>query len=102
MIDHKPEWVLYNEFVLTSRNYIRTVLEIEPEWLFEVAPNYFNLDEDFKNAHPELEWNRLRGLRNRIVHDYFGIDLEIVFSIIHNDLEQYKHHLQLVISAENT
>ena len=28
VIDHKPDWVLYNEFVLTSRNYIRTVLEI--------------------------------------------------------------------------
>jgi uncharacterized protein with HEPN domain len=70
---------------------------------FEIIGEAANrIDEDFKNAHPELEWNRLRGLRNRIVHDYFGIDLEIVFSIIHNDLEQYKHHLQLVISAENT
>ena len=28
VIDHKPEWVVYNEFVLTSKNYIRTVTEI--------------------------------------------------------------------------
>ena len=60
MIDHKPEWVLYNEFVLTSRNYIRTVLEIEPEWLFEVAPNYFNLDEDFKNGEARRKLERVQ------------------------------------------
>ena len=38
VLDNKPEWVLYNEFVLTSKNYIRTVTEFRAEWLFEVAP----------------------------------------------------------------
>ena len=31
-LDHKPEWVIYNEFVLTSKNFIRTVTDIRPEW----------------------------------------------------------------------
>ena len=31
-LDRKPEWVVYNEFVLTAKNYIRTVTEIRPEW----------------------------------------------------------------------
>ena len=31
-LDHKPEWCLYNEFVLTSKNYIRTVTDISGEW----------------------------------------------------------------------
>ena len=31
-LDHKPEWTLYNEFVLTTKNYIRTVTDIKPEW----------------------------------------------------------------------
>lgn len=43
VLDHKADWVLYNEFVLTSKNYIRTVLEITPDWFFEVAPEYFNI-----------------------------------------------------------
>ena len=59
VIDHKPEWVLYNEFVLTSRNYIRTVLEIYPEWLFEVAPDYFALDEDFRNGEARRKLERV-------------------------------------------
>jgi pre-mRNA-splicing factor ATP-dependent RNA helicase DHX15/PRP43 len=37
----KPEWVIYNEFVLTTRNYIRTVSNVRGEWLLEVAPKYF-------------------------------------------------------------
>ena len=32
-LDHKPEWVLYNEFVLTTKNYIRTCTDVKPEWL---------------------------------------------------------------------
>jgi Oligonucleotide/oligosaccharide-binding (OB)-fold len=31
-MDHKPEWVIYNEYVLTSRNFIRTVTDIKGEW----------------------------------------------------------------------
>lgn len=40
------EWVLYNEFVLTSKNYIRTVTAIKPEWLFTIADNYYDLQDE--------------------------------------------------------
>eukprot|EP00731_Ephydatia_muelleri_P020961 Em0013g688a len=42
-LDHKPEWVLYNEFVLTTKNYIRTCVDIKPEWLIKIAPQYYEL-----------------------------------------------------------
>lgn len=32
-LDHKPEWVIYNEFVLTTKNYIRTVTDIKRKWI---------------------------------------------------------------------
>ncbi len=38
MLDHKPEWALYNEFVLTTKNYIRTVSDIKPEWSLPSLP----------------------------------------------------------------
>ncbi|RSH95451.1 DEAH-box ATP-dependent RNA helicase prp43 [Saitozyma podzolica] len=41
-LDHTPEWVVYNEFVLTTANFIRTVTEVRPEWLMEYAPDYFD------------------------------------------------------------
>ena len=42
-LDTRPEWVLFNEFVLTTRAYIRTVTEIRPEWLLELAANYYDM-----------------------------------------------------------
>lgn len=49
---------------------------------FEIIGEAANrLPEDFKEATPEIDWHRIRGFRNRIVHDYFGIDLGIVWEI---------------------
>jgi HrpA-like RNA helicase len=42
-LETQPEWVLFNEFVFTTRPYIRTVTEIRPEWLLELAANYYDL-----------------------------------------------------------
>lgn len=46
----RPQWVLYNEFVLTTSNYIRTVTEVEGEWLLEVAPHFYALDNFRANS----------------------------------------------------
>ncbi|KAI6190495.1 RNA helicase [Aphelenchoides bicaudatus] len=59
VLTHKPEWVLYNEFVLTSKNYIRTVTDIRPDWLLLMAPQYYDL-----NTFPDGEIKRrLAGLQ---------------------------------------
>lgn len=43
-LDHKPEWVLYNEFVLTTKNYIRTCTDIKADWVVKIAPQYYHMD----------------------------------------------------------
>ena len=49
---------------------------------FEIIGEAANrLPAEFKEAHPEIDWFRIRGFRNRIVHDYFGIDYSIVWQI---------------------
>lgn len=54
---------------------------------FEIIGEAANrLDDAFKISNPEIEWNRMRGFRNRIIHEYFGIDLEIVWQIIEDDI----------------
>jgi pre-mRNA-splicing factor ATP-dependent RNA helicase DHX15/PRP43 len=42
-LDHKPEWVLYNEFVMTSSNYVRTCTAIYADWLLDIAPQYYDM-----------------------------------------------------------
>lgn len=56
------------------------------------------LDPDYRIMHPEIEWNRIRGFRNRIVHDYFGIDYEIVWFIITDYLDDLIDSIETIIS----
>ena len=51
------------------------------------------MPEDFVAKHPEVPWRTIAGLRNRIVHDYFGLDLEIIWQIISQDLPPLKAQL---------
>ncbi|CAH8566937.1 unnamed protein product [Schistosoma haematobium] len=60
VMDHKPEWVLYNEFVLTTKNYIRTVTEVKPDWLVRIAPQYYDMSN-----FPDCDARRIL---ERIVH----------------------------------
>jgi uncharacterized protein with HEPN domain len=56
---------------------------------FEIIGEAANrLPEEFKDDHPEVEWHRIRGFRNRIVHDYSGIDYDIVWQIKENFLPE--------------
>ena len=43
VLDYQPDWVLYNEFVLTSKNFVRMNTTVKVEWLVEIAPHYYDL-----------------------------------------------------------
>ena len=43
------------------------------------------LDEHFKKEHPSIRWQDIKDFRNIIVHDYFGIDSDEIWSIILKD-----------------
>jgi hypothetical protein len=58
-LDHKPEWSVYNEFVLTTKNFIRTVTEVRGEWLLELAPAYFDL-QNFPDCEAKRVLERLQ------------------------------------------
>ena len=40
-----PRWLVYDELVLTSKAFMRTVTEIKPDWLVEIAPHYYSKRE---------------------------------------------------------
>jgi pre-mRNA-splicing factor ATP-dependent RNA helicase DHX15/PRP43 len=56
VVNSRPEWVLFEEFALTTKNYIRTVTVTNVDWLVELAPHYFDLENFPKcEAKGELE-----------------------------------------------
>jgi uncharacterized protein with HEPN domain len=51
------------------------------------------LDEGFKNAHADIPWFKIRGLRNKIAHDYEGVRQEIIWDIVKDDLSALRGQL---------
>ena len=54
--------------------------------LGEAATKVMDAYPDFANAHPEVPWRNMRGMRNRIAHGYFDIDLEVVWETVQTAL----------------
>ena len=52
------------------------------------------LPEDFTARHADVPWRQIAGLRNRIVHDYFGLDLEMIWEVLQHDLPKLQAGLE--------
>ena len=55
------------------------------------------LPENIKDEYPLVDWHRIRGFRNRIVHDYMGIDFQIVWLIKENFLPDLRNQIQSIL-----
>lgn len=53
-----------------------------------------SFSDDYKKAHSDIPWKAIRGMRNRIVHDYDGVDLRAVWDVVQNDLQSLKSLLK--------
>ncbi|GAB4192997.1 MAG: DUF86 domain-containing protein [Coleofasciculaceae cyanobacterium] len=59
-----------------------------------------NLSKDCRSRHPQLPWADIIGMRNRLVHAYFEIDLDIVWEVVTNDLPFLVSELDGIIQSE--
>ena len=55
------------------------------------------LSDEFKKEHPEIEWIKIKGFRNIVAHDYFGIDAEEVWQIIKTKIPTLKSDIKLLL-----
>jgi uncharacterized protein with HEPN domain len=55
---------------------------------------------NIRSKYSRIEWRKIIGLRNRIVHDYFSIDVEIVWEIVQKDLPVFKSKLSQIRDAK--
>ena len=52
------------------------------------------MSERFRAAHPEIPWQQIVGMRNVLVHRYFGVDFDVVWSVVENDLPRLRATLE--------
>lgn len=54
--------------------------------------------EALKHEYPSVQWRSIAGLRDIIVHDYSGIDLDIISDVVGNNLSQLYRQIQLILT----
>ncbi len=86
----------FNEFL----NDDKTIDAIERN--FEIigeASNQFSME--FQNKHPDISWHSLISFRNRLIHGYFGVDLEILWQILQYELPNLEMQLVEILEEMN-
>jgi uncharacterized protein with HEPN domain len=91
-IKQYTEGLDYDSFLMDSKTLDAVVRNFE---IIGEAAN--RIDADFRDSHPEIEWKRIRGFRNRIIHEYFGIDYQIVWNIIASYLDEMIDWLDTIL-----
>lgn len=56
-----------------------------------------NLPEEIKFQHQEIPWKEAVGMRNKVVHEYFGVDDEILWKTITEDLPKFKEQISKLL-----
>jgi uncharacterized protein with HEPN domain len=60
-----------------------------------------NISDDLKTAHPEIPWRQMTGMRNKLVHHYFGVDWEIVDDVLKNELPDLRSNILRLLSEQS-
>jgi uncharacterized protein with HEPN domain len=56
-----------------------------------------NLPPDFKAKYPDVDWRRIAGMRDVIIHGYFGVDLDLTWQTIHKNLPVLKAQVEEIM-----
>ena len=57
------------------------------------------MPDNFKSDHPEIEWRRMTGLRNRIIHEYFGVNYATVWKVKEENITELADFVQQAIDS---
>lgn len=70
------------------------------EIIGEAARQIHKHAPEFVTAHPELPWVEMWGMRNKMIHDYFDVDINIVWSTVKDDLPRLKQQIDGLLKPE--
>lgn len=60
-----------------------------------------NLSEEFREAHSDIEWKKMAGIRDKIIHNYFNVDYDIIWDAIKNKLPAIKEKIEIILEQED-
>ncbi len=59
------------------------------------------ISDEFKEDHPEFDWQSMAGMRNRLIHEYFRVSLEVVWQTLREDVPDLVSAIEALIPSED-
>ena len=85
----------FEEFRIDRKTYSAVIREFEI-----IGEAVGKLPDKLKRRYPDIEWQDIKDFRNLLTHEYFGIDLEIVWKIIQDDLPVLMNAVREIVQSE--
>ena len=55
--------------------------------------------ESYRAQHPEIAWRAMAGMRDRLIHDYFGVDYDLVWDVVENRIPELRNQIAAIFEA---
>jgi len=56
-----------------------------------------NISNEFREKYPDVEWKKMAGIRDKLIHEYFGIDWNIVWDIVNNQIPRLNEKIRNIL-----
>ncbi len=96
-IEEYIQGVDYGEFMSKSKKMLHDGVVRQIEIIGEATKN---LSEIIRKKYPDVPWKDMAGMRDKLIHQYFGVDLDAVWETAQNDVPNLKSKIERIISAE--
>ncbi|MBA4317675.1 MAG: hypothetical protein C0412_04675 [Flavobacterium sp.] len=55
------------------------------------------LSAEFRDEHNEIEWKKISGMRDKLIHQYFSVDNELIWDVVKNSLPRVKENIKVIL-----
>lgn len=68
--------------------------------LYNIGEHVYNLTNEYKEAHSEIQWSMIAGMRHRLVHNYDGTNWNIIADVVFEEIPIFIKQLEAILDAE--
>lgn len=86
-----------DEFVLDRKSQFAVIRALEI-----IGEASRRIPRSFRGDHPEIPWAAMSGMRDKLIHDYFGVSLDVVWRTVHDDLHPLRNSIANLLNQMNS